>query len=199
MSSLGWHSCSGCRKHHNSNCRKRSNAALSRANPVLGASVYPRVKGCKWSSRVNIILHLWDKVHEESRLITLHNSFPVQPGIGWPHFCRPPSPVHCHLMANPGLQLPRPPGHHSLHGKIHISCQKKQKNKKQPTSSYHQWHSVPGSWGRGEAEMKCGSRGRCEQLAMFFHSAGGTANLFPCSIYGSKQDADSRIEVVCHM
>lgn len=37
------------------------------------------------------------------------------------------------------------------------------------------------------------------QLAMFFHSTGGTANLFPWSIYGSKQDANSGIEVVCHM
>lgn len=95
-------------------------------------------------------------------------------------------------MANLGLQLPRPPGQHSLHGK-YTSCAKKS------TSSYHQWHRVPGSWGRGEAEMKCGGRRRCEQLAMFFHSTGGTANLFPCSIYGSKQDANSRIEVVCHM
>lgn len=47
--------------------------------------------------------------------------------------------------------------------------------------------------------MKCGSHRRCVQLAMFFHSAGGLANLFPSSIHGSKQDANSGIEVVCHM
>lgn len=47
--------------------------------------------------------------------------------------------------------------------------------------------------------MKCGSHRRCVQLAMFFHSAGGTANLFSSTIYGSKQDANSGIEVVCHM
>lgn len=47
--------------------------------------------------------------------------------------------------------------------------------------------------------MKCGSHRRCVQLAMFFHSTGGTANLFPCSIYGSKQDANSGVVVVRHM
>lgn len=70
---------------------------------------------------------------------------------------------------------------------------------KSTTSSYHQWHHVRGSLGRGEAEMKCSSHRRCVQLAMFFHSAGGTANLFSSTIYGSKQDANSGIEVVCHM
>lgn len=37
------------------------------------------------------------------------------------------------------------------------------------------------------------------QLAMFFHSTGGTANLFPWSIYGSKQDLNSGVVVVRHM
>lgn len=37
------------------------------------------------------------------------------------------------------------------------------------------------------------------QLAMFFHSTGGTASLFPLSIDGSKQDANSGVEMVCHM
>lgn len=76
--------------------------------------------------------------------------------------------------------------------KINSGCQK-------TTSSRHQCHSVRGSWGRGEAEMKCDSDRRCVQLAMFFHSTQGTANLFPWSIYGSKQDANSGVEVICHM
>lgn len=33
----------------------------------------------------------------------------------------------------------------------------------------------------------------------FFHSTGGAANLFSWSIYGSKQDANSGIKVMCHM
>lgn len=39
--------------------------------------------------------------------------------------------------------------------------------------------------------MKCGRHRRCVQLALIFHSTGGTANLFPSSIYGGKQDTNS--------
>lgn len=46
--------------------------------------------------------------------------------------------------------------------------------------------------------MKCGSHQGCVELAMFFHSTGGTANLFPLLIYGHKQDHNSGVEVVCH-
>lgn len=163
-------------------------AAKSRANIVIAASVSPKVKGCKRSPRVNIIPLLWDKTHEGKQLdnITTRVHLWLAP---FPQTTKP-----CALLPD-GITGPSAaPSTWSqpLRGKMHIACQ-------QTTSSHHQWHSVWGSWGRGEAEMKCGSHRRCVQLAMFFHSAGGTANLFLRSIYGSKQDASSGIEVVCHM
>lgn len=94
--------------------KKKCNAAISRANIVLATSVSPRVKEYKWSTRETAILHSRDKVHEGKQLNDITIS--VHLLSGWPNFYRPPSHVHCHLMVNLGLQLPRPPGHHSGKG-----------------------------------------------------------------------------------
>lgn len=47
--------------------------------------------------------------------------------------------------------------------------------------------------------MKCGRHRSCALPVMTFHSTGGTANLFSSSIYGSKQDPNSGVELLCHM
>lgn len=152
----------------------------------------PKVKGCKSSTRVNIILHLQDKGHEVKRLnnitvqVTLHLLF----DLGCLALAGPISADHQALCIATWWQIwtfscPVHLVTAVITGKILVACQN-------TIGSHDQWHSGWGSWGRGgKRRWNVAVTG-----AMFFHSTGGTANLLPWSIYGSKQDANSGIAVV---